>query len=162
MLECNQVYGYLWCSEIDGKSSEIFRNRIINHSHLYFIVVDSNDNVFGHYHNSVIDKIGGYIKDDKSFMFTLNSNGRCGVMKFNIKHDRAQYATSLCSENSFYYNIGYGHDGDFWIGSFDENGSVLKNISITYEGITNTLLTGKDCSNGIYLTTKRLIVIEMN
>ena len=75
----------LYDSDVDGKSSEKFKNKIINHSHLYFIVIDSNYNVFGHYHNSIVDEIGSWFKDDKSFMFTLNSNGRNGVEKFERK-----------------------------------------------------------------------------
>ena len=53
----------LYDSDVDGKSSEIFKNQIINHSHLYFIVIDSNDNVFGHYHNKIIDKTDSDIYD---------------------------------------------------------------------------------------------------
>ena len=30
----------IYDSDVDGKSSEIFKNKIINHSHLYFIVID--------------------------------------------------------------------------------------------------------------------------
>ena len=47
----------IYDSEKDGKSDQTFRNKIMNHSHLYFIVIDSDNNVFGHYHNSIIDKI---------------------------------------------------------------------------------------------------------
>ena len=75
----------LYDSDVDGKSSEKFKNKIINHSHLYFIVIDSNDNVFGHYHNKIIDKTDSDIYDSDIFMFTLNSNGRNGVEKFERK-----------------------------------------------------------------------------
>ncbi len=47
----------LYDNDIDDKSPQIFRNKIMNHSHLYFIVIDSNDNVFGHYHSTLINKI---------------------------------------------------------------------------------------------------------
>ena len=66
----------LYDSNIDGKDSSIFRKKIMNHNQLYFIVIDSNYNVFGHYHDKTIDKIG----DNEYagiFAFTLNSNGRC-------------------------------------------------------------------------------------
>ena len=75
----------LYDNDVDGKSSEKFKNKIINHSHLYFIVIDSNDNVFGHYHNKIIDKTDSDIYDSDIFMFTLNSNGRNGVEKFERK-----------------------------------------------------------------------------
>ncbi len=59
ILEEYSGYKYkeiIYDSNKDGKSSSIFRNKIINRSHLYFIIIDSNDNVFGHYHNNVINK----------------------------------------------------------------------------------------------------------
>ena len=40
-------------SDRDGKLNTIFRKKIANHEHLYFIVIDSVNNVFGHYHNSL-------------------------------------------------------------------------------------------------------------
>ena len=48
----------LYDSDIDGKNSKIFTEKIKNHGQLYFVVIDSHENVFGHYHDSVIDKIG--------------------------------------------------------------------------------------------------------
>ena len=81
-LKFNQI---VYDSDIDGKSNEIFRNKIINHSHLYFIVIDDKNNVFGYYFPGKIDNIGNDIYDPNIFMFSLNSNGRCDVMKFNNK-----------------------------------------------------------------------------
>ena len=67
----------LYDSDIDGKDSSIFRNKILHHNQLYFIIIDSNDNVFGHYHPSVINKINDYIYDRNIFIFILNNNGIC-------------------------------------------------------------------------------------
>ena len=36
----------LYDSGIDDKSCESFKNKIIKHSHLYFIIIDSNNNCF--------------------------------------------------------------------------------------------------------------------
>ena len=57
----HQVNNVLYDSDIDGKDSLIFRNKIINHNQLYFIIIDSNDNVFGHYHSSIINRINSCI-----------------------------------------------------------------------------------------------------
>ena len=60
---------------------------IHGHSQLYFIVIDSNNNVFGHYHPGFVGhfNVEGYDgdHDDGIFLFTLNSNGRCGVKKYD-------------------------------------------------------------------------------
>ena len=73
----------------------------MNHSHLYFIVIDSDDNVFGHYHNGIIDKIVIPISDKSIFMFTLNSNGRCEIKKFENKE---RYVFSFIF-NNYNFNI---------------------------------------------------------
>ena len=38
----------LYVSDIDGKEGKIVDNKIMNHNQLYFIIIDLNDNVFGH------------------------------------------------------------------------------------------------------------------
>ena len=141
----------LYDSDIDGKDSSIFRNKIMNHNQLYFIAIDSNDNVFGHYHPGVIDKIGSN-NDNNIFIFTLNSNGRSGVKKFNRK-GRNTY-TYICNDNDYYGCYGYG------ISQIDTNDSYISNgIVKYYEGIETTTLTG-NCYPDKF-TTKRVIVIEM-
>ena len=72
----------LYDSDIDGKDTSTFRDKIMNQSQLYFIVVDSENDVFGHYHSGVIHK-ELCNNDDGIFIFTLNSNGRSGINKHN-------------------------------------------------------------------------------
>ena len=144
----------LYDSDIDGKDSSIFRNKILNHNQLYFIAIDSNDNVFGHYHPGVIDKIRRNIYDNNIFIFTLNSNGRSGIKKFDRKD--GDTCTGIYSDND-YYEFGYcGYD----IYQINTNGSYINDrIADYFEGIKTTTLTG-NCRPGSF-TTKRVIVIEM-
>ena len=69
-------------SNEDGKTNEIFKNKIINHSYLYFIIIDSDYNIFGHYHGGIINRINYEIYDSNIFMILLNSNGRNGNKEF--------------------------------------------------------------------------------
>ena len=128
----------------------------MNHNQLYFIVIDSNDNVFGHYHPSVINRIydsGNY--DSNIFIFTLNSNGRCGIKKFNNKNGNKAF-TCIYNNNSYYYDCNYG----YYIGQIDTNDSFISNyIEDRFSGIGKTTLTGNYYPNRF--TTKRLIVIQM-
>ena len=145
----------LYDSDIDGKDSSIFRNKILNHNQLYFIAIDSNDNVFGHYHPGVIDKIGNDICAN-IFIFTLNSNGRSGIKKFNRKDGN----TFTCIWNSNnYYNCGWSGYG-YRIYQIDTNDSCINNGIVNYfEGIEKTTLTENCLPN--HFTTKRVIIIEM-
>ena len=152
----------LYDSDVDGKSSEIFKNKIINHSHLYFIVIDSDYNIFGHYHNKKIDKIGFDINDNDIFLFTLDSNGRNGVDKFKRKK-------TVCThiyDNGFYYCGKIDYDAGYY--------SVVKigeAISRVHEDISHffyvddpEIFTGACYSFGYdnFYKVERLIVIEMN
>ena len=100
----HQVNNVLYDSDIDGKDSSIFRNKIMNHNQLYFIIIDSNNNVFGHYHSGIINKIDSSdIYDSNIFIFTLNNNGRCKIKKFNnIKHKMSTY---IHNNNDYYFYL---------------------------------------------------------
>ena len=125
----------------------------MNHNQLYFIIIDSNDNVFGHYHPSVIDKIDDYIYDSNMFIFTLNNNGRSEIKKFDNKNGNA--STYIWNDNNYYY-CNWGYD----IRQIDINRSFIdSSIENCYSGIENTTLTGNYYPNKF--TTKRLIVIQM-
>ena len=52
----HKVNTVIYDSDVDSKNCQTFRNKILNHQHLYFIVIDSNDNVFGHYNEVTISK----------------------------------------------------------------------------------------------------------
>ena len=139
----------------DGKSSEIFRNKIINHSHLYFIIIDSDNNVFGHYHNGIIDRIGDLIYDSNIFMFTLNSNGRCGIKKFNNKEPDDVF-TGIYDDNDF-----YGCCGGYAIREIDKNKSwVDSEISGYFDIDDPTIFTGSCLPD--YFAPKRIVVLQFN
>ena len=104
----HQVNNVLYDSDIDGKDSQIFRNKILNHQHLYFIVIDNQNNVFGHYTNSNMNQTDKWITDNESFLFTLNNNGRCGIKKYNINPYHSQHATYIWSD-SYFYSCGGGY-----------------------------------------------------
>ena len=72
-------------SDIHNKESTIFKNKILHYQHLYFIIINSNTNVFIHFNEVNIDKIDNYTRDEQSFLFILNSNKRYRIKKYNIK-----------------------------------------------------------------------------
>ena len=124
----------------------------MNHNQLYFIVIDSNNNVFGHYHSSVINKIDSDIYDSNMFIFTLNNNGRCEIKKFDNKNGNTY--TCIYKDNDYYECYGY------YINKIDTNDSFIdSSIENCYSGIEKTTLTGNYNPN--YFTTKRIIVIQM-
>ena len=131
----------------------------MNHNQLYFIIIDSKNNVFGHYHSSVIDKINNWIYDSNIFIFTLNSNGRCEIKKFNNKNVNNAY-TCIYNDNN-YYGCGYGYGNNcYGIYQIDTNNSrINSSIENYFSGIEKTILTGNYNPN--YFTTKRIIVIQM-
>ncbi|BFU19989.1 trichohyalin, putative [Entamoeba histolytica] len=143
------------------ENTSVFDKRIMNKEHIIIIIEDSEGNKFGGYVNSKIDKCGStfndFINDSKSFLFSLESNGRIkGMKKFDIKH--TQYAFILFNQ-SYDRLFAFGLLGDIEV--YKENNktkSYCKQSSFEYEGISNALC-GKQ--NPEYFTPKRIIVIEM-
>ena len=76
----------LYDSDIDGKDSSIFRNKIMNHNQLYFIIIDSNDNVFGHYHPGVINKISSNIYNDNDYYYSCYNDYDIRQIDTNNSH----------------------------------------------------------------------------
>jgi hypothetical protein len=154
----------------DGKLGKIFRNKIMNHSHLYFIIIDSHDNVFGHFDSAVIDKIGedpsNSIYDSNIFMISLNSNGRNGIKKYERR--RRNLFTYICNGNDpeiQFYCCGNDESVyDFYgIDKFEDNYGIITNIHNSFKGMNSTDITGNDCNkeSGQTFNPKRLIIIEM-
>ena len=50
-FEYDQV---LYKSEIDGKETSTINSTVINNEHLYFIVIDNKNNMFGNYFETII------------------------------------------------------------------------------------------------------------
>ena len=149
-LEVGEV---LYDSERDGKQSKTFRDKILHHKQMYFIIIDSDGNVFGHYHSTKIDKVNVDYYDRNIFMFTLNSNGRCEVRKFE--------------QNSRVYTYIYGDEefifcgaclGEYYINNFDKKESQInKSIMSSLKEINENTLTGK-CGK---FKLKRLVVLKI-
>ncbi|BFU24708.1 trichohyalin, putative [Entamoeba histolytica] len=135
-------------------NTSVFEERIWNKEHIIIIIEDEDGNKFGGYVNSKIDKVDDWIYDSKSFVFSLESNGRMkGMKKFDIKEP--QYAFYLYNQSDDYlFAFGYGSDIDV----YKENNktySYCVQCSFEYKVISNALC-GK-----YHFTPKRIIVIEM-
>ena len=67
-----------------------------NHSNLYFIVIDSDDNVFGHYYGSTVN-ILSCARCSGIFLFVLNYKERAGLVKYNAKNMSDIFFTTYAS-----------------------------------------------------------------
>ncbi|GAB1220411.1 hypothetical protein ENUP19_0053G0002 [Entamoeba nuttalli] len=147
-----KVGNVLFDSNIDdwNKNTSV----VMNKEHIIIIIEDEEGNQFGGYVNSKIDKVGGFINDSKSFVFSLESNGRIyEMMKFDIILPECAFKIY---NQSNYHLFSFGNGGD--IDVYKENiktESYCIQYSFEYEGIENALC-------GKYnFTPKRIIVIEM-
>ena len=134
-------------------------NGINEQMNLYFIVIDSNNNVFGNF-----DSLnGGYNKN--IFLFTLNNNNRCGTKKFKPKNntDIYSYISNGKDNDCKYYKCSCSRNNSDWYGvnSLQENGGVLQYIQNIFEDVKPTDLTGYDCNEVFNFTPVRMIIIKM-
>ncbi|EMH74860.1 hypothetical protein EHI8A_058560 [Entamoeba histolytica HM-1:IMSS-B] len=70
-----KVGNILFNSDIDdwNKDTSSLQERILYNNQLIIIIEDSKGNKFGGYINSVINRVGSYIKDSKSFLFFIRN-----------------------------------------------------------------------------------------
>ncbi|BFU22105.1 trichohyalin, putative [Entamoeba histolytica] len=138
-----------------NKNTSVFDQRIINKENI-IIIEDTNGNKFGGYVNEKIDKYGyDWINDSKSFVFSLESNGRMErMMKFDIKDPRYAFYLFNQSDNCL-FEFGFS---DILV--YKENYKTYSfcQHSFEYNGITKALC-GKQYPKRF--TPKRIIVIEM-
>ncbi|BFU22001.1 predicted protein [Entamoeba histolytica] len=155
-----KVSNILFDSDKDNwnKDTSVFGERIMNKEHIIIIIEDEDGNKFGGYVNSKIDKVGYYIYDSQSFVFSLESKGRIeGMKKFDIK--QPEIAFCLCNQSDNYL-FGFGGGCDICVyKENDKTYSYCNQYSFEYEGISKALC-GKEYPNN-YFTPKRIIVIEM-
>ncbi|BFU21714.1 trichohyalin, putative [Entamoeba histolytica] len=138
-------------------NTSVFIQRIMNKEHIIIIIEDEDGNKFGGYVNSKIDKVESYIKDSKSFVFSLKSNGRMkGMKKFDIKQPQcAFYLHSQSDDCLFKFGNGY----DIFVGKENiKTKSYCQQQSFDYKG-KRKALCGKKYPNSF--TPKRIMVIEM-
>ena len=74
----------IYDTDINEKDNDTFIHCIENHKQLYFIVIDDKNNVFGHYHPKNVNTEDNPCDD--IFVFTLFSNGRTGIKKYNVTY----------------------------------------------------------------------------
>ncbi|BFU19799.1 trichohyalin, putative [Entamoeba histolytica] len=154
-----RITNVIFDSDIDNWNinTSVFGQRIKGKEHLIIIIEDSRGNKFGGYVNSKIDKVGQWIYDSKSFVFSLESKGRMKrMMKFDIKEPGHAFWLDNQSNN---YLFAFGWSGDILV--CKENYKTIsscKQCSFEFEGISNALC-GKEYTEPF--TPERIIVIEM-
>ncbi|BFU25837.1 trichohyalin, putative [Entamoeba histolytica] len=150
-----RINNILFDSDKDNwnKNTSVFDQRIMNKEHIIIIIEDEDGNKFGGYVNSKIDEVESCINDSKSFVFSLESNGRIeGMMKFDIKQPR--YAFYLYNQSDDYL-FEFGLDDIFVYKENNKTESSCYQNCFEYKGISNALCGKQD------FTPKRIIVIEM-
>ena len=71
-----RINNILFDSDKDNwnRNTSVFDQRIMNKEHIIIVIEDSRGNQFGGYVNSKIDKVGKWINDSKSLLFSLETN----------------------------------------------------------------------------------------
>ena len=152
----------LYDSERDGKKASIFRKKVKKDGHLYFIVMDSNDNVFGHYDGEFYNSFH-MCYENGIFLFTLNSNGRYGVEMFEIFTVLEVDCRTEFEDGRDFFTCHYQcanssiEPSAYSVGQIDKKKDSLIQEIREFNALEKTALTGQPD----WFTTKRLIVIQM-
>ncbi|KAL7715599.1 TLDc domain-containing protein [Entamoeba marina] len=99
-------YTIIFDSDLNGNGKGVLEHHVKNKINLYFIVFDNENNVFGGYMNTLINKINSYIPDPDAFIFSLIRNGKIKNMKYDIKEGEKCSAFYLDSNNNYLFRFG--------------------------------------------------------
>ena len=155
MNACRVVYD----SDKDGDDNTVFIQHIMNKRHLYFIVIDEENNEFGCYINEKINTTDQFIADSNHFIFSLCSNGRYNTPKqWFSKGDNAHCALCLYKEGPRLFQVSRSRYGSIYICKTNIKGSYCLNLDKSYVGISNISLSG---NNDVQFKVQRIFVIQM-
>ena len=150
----------LYDSKRDGDSKPVFKDRIMNQSQLYFIVIDSSENVFGHYHPGIISDFVNY--DRNIFMFLLKSNGRYEPVKYTMKFTKSLFEslnTRLFGPAKSYYECCHEN----FLGNFScyEVSPSRGSTDITTDSIFSEMHIDEITGRPFGFIPKRIFVFQM-
>lgn len=135
---------------------------IYGKSKLYFISIDSNNNIFGHYHPSKIIK--GINRDQSIYMFSLRSSERVSP-EIYYSSPRSNVFTEVYSHTYILYCGNYNESGYRLSDYTSSNSCIGRDVHCSFIGCNEFTFTGKysliDTDGSVLFSLKRLIVIEM-
>ncbi|KAL7715609.1 TLDc domain-containing protein [Entamoeba marina] len=154
-----QNYNIIFDSDLDGDGKGVLENKVIHKRNLYFISFDNENNIFGGYVDTIINKTGR-ITDPNAFVFSLIKNGKMKNIKYNIKNNQQKNVFCLNSNYVYLYLFGrYDGEGrDILTPKIGFNSEyICKPVCYEYNGEQQPLR-----NNTRYYTMKRILVLEMN
>ncbi|KAL7712291.1 TLDc domain-containing protein [Entamoeba marina] len=148
----------LFDSKIDGDGgNDVLLNKVINKRNLYFISFDNENNVFGGYVDTIINKTNSFITDPNAFTFSLMRNNDKKNNKYEIKNNNQQYAFYLFSNKDDMY--GFGGGNAIHVGKINNSNSYCTSYSFEYTGDQHPFV---DKNYPTQFAMKRILVIQMS
>ena len=181
-LEENKPFGYLdqfpetlnhlkeWTGLNDGhvifdsrlnlwsKEGNEFFDLLKDKSNIIIIINDMNGNIFGGFIKNEIKKQNEWIKDENSFLFTLESNERIERMKYEILKEKSDN-TFIIFGNDFDYLFQFGFGYDIVVTKQDHADNFYSGVnesSFDFKNVKNPLVEHKT------FVISRIVAIQMN
>ncbi|KAL7720443.1 TLDc domain-containing protein [Entamoeba marina] len=158
-----QKCSVIFDSKIDGDGgNNVLMNKVIKKKNLYFITFDNQNNVFGGYVDTIINKTNSWIIDPNAFTFSLLRNGNLKNSKYVIKANHEKFGFHLWADRPillYCFGSGDGNSHDVFVfKTGNKSGKYyFKPWSFNYNGEGQPLRDGT--SN---YTIERVIVLQMN
>ncbi|KAL7718240.1 TLDc domain-containing protein [Entamoeba marina] len=153
-----QNYNIIFDSKVQGDGKGVLEHIILNKRNLYFISFDDQNNIFGGYLKKSIKKMDSYVRDSKSFVFSLQRNGHVKNKKFPIIKNYEDYAFYMSSNinDCLYCFGGSDYSSDIYAWKIGYKYSFCDYNYYNYRGESYPLRDDTD-----YFTIKRFVVLEM-
>ncbi|XP_060598654.1 interferon-induced protein 44-like isoform X2 [Ruditapes philippinarum] len=118
----------------DGANATTFHQKCDNKGPTVTVVYNTKDSIFGGYVEKswTSDSTGAYVKDDRAFLFRLESNGKIALNKFPVKaSDKAFYCIDTHGPV-----FGSGHDLDVFSDTLTAQGNQFSLNGVMKMGTT--------------------------
>ena len=167
----------LYDSDYNSYDNRMVNSLILHKSNLCFVIVDSNDNVFGCYQPSSINETGQTLDnshwyfDKQHFLFKLSGNdgvSHCPI-RWNIRKGKSA-GMKLYGDDTRLFSIGsYEDEANIIIKKFG-NECVCQHLNSIYEMSSQSDLNNhpnekqretNDFQTSFFFTIKRILIIQM-
>ncbi|KAL7711823.1 TLDc domain-containing protein [Entamoeba marina] len=155
------ILNILFDSDIDGdgRTDNLLLNKVLYKRNLYFISFDYNNNVYGGFVGTLVDRFDYFIRGEKTFVFSLKRNGEVKNTKYCLKQGKDS-AFMLYNNNPSKALYRFGNDIEVCKVNDDHSCCVFSQYNFYDYG--NEKLPLSDVVYPLKFNVERIIIIEMS
>ena len=137
----------IYDSTVDEFTDDGLFEKVKGKRNIALVGFTTDGDVFGGFYGVAVTKQGWWFKDPNLFVFSFESHGRCETpQRFAVKKGLENAYVYFCRKDSYGFVL-FLVSGGFFLGN-ERSDSDCENMSLAFEGLEDTTLTGENSPNG--------------